>query len=174
MNSCARLIILAVLAACLTGCGVSLPNTTGTLFSGNKKPAKPETNNTVSGRAIQVGTTSARAQKCGFVFDAAKLRADFLAAESALGNDPAQAQKAEKIYDTAYRGLSKAVASKGDEYCSPSKTKKIKTALNRHLAGDFTPEDLPPKEEDEGMFSGWGGGSGSSEGLGLTLPGDNM
>lgn len=171
-----RIMIMTLSAICLTGCGVSLPNTTGTLFSGNKaaEKAKPESNNTVAGRAIQVGTTSARAKKCGFVFDATKLRTDFLAAESALNNDPAQLQKAEQIYDTAYRGLSKAVARKGNEYCTPAKTKKIKTALNRHLSGDFTPDPQAPKTEEEGMFSGWGGGSGSNEGLGLTLPSDNM
>ncbi len=107
-------------------------------------------------RAFQVGTASARAVKCGFNFDPAKLKTNYIAYEKQQpgGQDTS---KVERIYDVSFNGVAKAVAAEGD-YCSPGKTTQIKSDLTRHLAGDYTPN--PPKvEEEEGLLSGWGSGS---------------
>ncbi len=79
----------------------------------------------------------------------------------------------EKIYDTAFNGVTKAIADQSD-YCTPDRTKEIKGALNRHLEGDFTV--IPPKTDkvaDEGLLSGLWGGSPSGEGMKVRLPTDN-
>jgi hypothetical protein len=141
-------------AACLAGCGASLPSvSTGSLFGGSSAPAAPAAPpNDPTARALQVGTTAARAQKCGFNFDPVKLRTQFLAAEGAALTNPGDADKLGQVYDTAYRGVGKAVAGQGEGYCNSTKTTKIKTALNRHLAGDYTPEPPEPVEEEPSLF----------------------
>lgn len=70
--------------------------------------------------------------------------------------------KVERIYDVSFNGVTKAVAAEG-EYCSNAKTKTIKADLGRHLAGDYTPSAPPPAQQEEGLFSGWGGGSSAPE-----------
>lgn len=156
-----RLAGVLAAASCASGCGASLPNlSTGSLFGGSSKPAAPAPpTNDPTARALQVGSTSARAQKCGFNFDAAKLRTQFLAAESTALTNPGDADKLGQVYDTAFRGVGKAVSGQGEAYCTDPKTSKIKTALNRHLAGDYTPEPPEPVEEEPSLF---GGGSSSS------------
>lgn len=145
---------LSLLSLCLAGCGASLPSmTTGSLFGGDAKPAAPQVNNDPTSRAMQVGSTSARAVKCGYNFDPAKLRAQFIASETAA--NPNDAARLTQIYDTSFNGITKAVAKQGEEYCSQKKTRQIKEALTRHLAGDYTP--APPEavvEEDGGLLSG--------------------
>lgn len=156
----AALFFAASAAASLGGCGASLPSlTTGSLFGG--KPAAPVAQNDGVSKALDVGANSARAIKCGYNFDPAKLRGQFLATETAA--NPADAEKLGQIYDTAFRGISKAVATKADDYCTAAKTARIKEALNRNLAGDYTP--LPPEPvENDGLFSSWGSASSSGEG----------
>lgn len=140
-----------VLAA---GCSSGPSLTTGSLFGGGEKPAAPSPtdNNTPTGRALHVGTVSARATKCGYNFDAAALRSNYLAAEASSGMQIADLSKIEQIYDTGYRGVLSA-ASQDPNYCSSQRTSEIKTALNKALAGDFTP---PPKqvEASGGVFGG--------------------
>lgn len=155
----------AVLALCLglSGCGASIPGmSTGSLFGGDSAPKGPiaPTNDPTS-RAVQVGTTAARATKCGFNFDPVKLRTQFLANETAASGNPADADKLGQVYDVSFRGVSKAVSEQGDAYCSQHKTDRIKTALNRHLAGDYTPETPEPVAEEEGLFS-FGSSDGTS------------
>jgi hypothetical protein len=118
-----------------------------------------------------VGATAARASKCGYNFDANKLRANFLAAEQmqAPGADQTNVQK---TYDTAYAGVSKAAAEKSD-YCSEAKTKDIKADLTRHLAGDYSPAPPKPEAPEDGLFSGWGSSSSTSTYRSPTLPSDN-
>lgn len=147
------------IATLLSGCGASLGNvTTGSLFGGAAKVPAPPPNDPTA-RAMQVATTSARALKCGFNFDPAKLRTQFLASETAAA--PAESIKLIQIYDTAFSGISKAVAGQGEAYCSASKTGAIKQALNRHLAGDFTPTPPEPEEVEEGIFGSLGASSTS-------------
>ena len=161
-------LMLAIGAAALAGCsGGSSGLTTGALL-GESKPAAPV--NDAPARAFQVGTASARAVKCGFNFDPAKLKTNYLAYEKQQpgGQDTS---KVERIYDVSFNGVAKAVAAEGD-YCSPTKTTSIKSALTRHLAGDYTPD--PPKvEEEEGLLSGWGGGSSSAPEMKVKHPMDN-
>lgn len=144
---------------CSTGSGLS----TGSLFGGGTPAATPAAAANPAGdptsRAFQVGSISARAVKCGYNFDPVKLRTSFLAAESA-SVPPADLPRVEKVYDTAFNGITKAVASQAG-YCTPEKTADIKASLTRHLAGDFTPAPAKPVPKDEGFFSNWGG-AGSS------------
>lgn len=152
------------------GCSAGSSLTTSSLLGGSGKAEPPPLTNTPTARALQVGTVSARASKCGYNFDAGKLRTTFLSSEAAQapGTDQTNVQK---TYDTAHSAVSKAAASKPD-YCSDAKTREIKAALTRHLAGDYTPDPPKPAEQEEGIFS-FGNSSGSSEGVKSTLPSDN-
>jgi hypothetical protein len=143
----------------LGGCGANIPNlTTGSLFGGSAAApvAAPQVSNDPTSRAIQVGTTSARAQKCGFNFDAVKLRTQFLATESASVANPADAAKLGQVYDIAFNGVSKAVVAQSEDYCTPHKTATIKEALNRHLTGDYTPSAPEPVADEGGLFGDLG------------------
>lgn len=155
----------ATLALCLglSGCGASIPGmSTGSLFgsAAPKGPVAPA--NDPTSRAVQVGTTAARATKCGFNFDPVKLRTQFLASETAASANPADADKLGQVYDVSFRGVSKAVSEEGEGYCSKHKTERIKTALNRHLTGDYTPETPEPVAEEEGLFGSFGSSDGTS------------
>jgi hypothetical protein len=161
----ARLLPLALAAASLGGCGASLPSlTTGSLFGSKPAAATPAVvqNDPIS-RTLDVAGTSARAIKCGYNFDPAKLRNQFLASETAA--NPTTTNNLDKIYDTAFNGVSKAVAEKGSDYCTELKVARIKLALTRHLAGDYTPAPPEPVEDDGGLFSGFGNNSGGTEGV---------
>jgi hypothetical protein len=161
MRSKLPILLAAATAVTASGCSEGSSLSTSAILGGGAAAAKPAAPvSTPTSRAFQVGATSARASKCGYNFDAGKLRGNFLAAEAtqAPGADMTNVQK---TYDTAYAGVAKAAAGKPD-YCSDAKTRDIKADLNRHLAGDYSPS--PPKvaeQEDEGLF-GWGGNSGST------------
>lgn len=158
---------LALIAALLAGCGASLPGlTTGSLFGGaaTAPAAAPIAKNDPVSRAIQVGTTAARAQKCGFNFDAAKMRTQFLAAESTTLTNATEITNIGRVYDTSYNGIVKAVVEQGQGYCSELKTKKIKEALNRHLAGDYAPDPPEPVQPEESLFGSFGTSSGVDKG----------
>ncbi|MGQ0673369.1 MAG: hypothetical protein ACT4N2_10915 [Hyphomicrobium sp.] len=147
-----------LLAACSGASGLS----TGSNASSGATTAAPAAAvSDVTGRALQVGSVSARAQKCGYNFDAVKLRTNFLAAESAI--NPADVAKAEKVYDIARNGVIKAVATKAD-YCTDSKTAIIKEDLTRHLAGDFSPRPAKVEAAEPGFFDTWGDGNGNEKG----------
>src|SRR5690349_11610192 len=93
-------LLLALAAAGLAGCSAGSSLTTGSLL-GDDKPTTPVAD--PAGRAFQVGTASARAVKCGFNFDPAKLKTNYIAYEKqqAPGQDTA---KVERIYDVSYNG----------------------------------------------------------------------
>jgi hypothetical protein len=89
-------------------------------------------------RPIQVAWTSARASYCGFIFDPAKLRKDYLATEMSLGTSTAEMQKILRTYDYTLQSVTDSI--KGDpNYCNKSRTDAIRTALNRYLSGDYAP-----------------------------------
>lgn len=170
MKAAGLILLLAAVAA--GGCSGTSSLTTASLFGGDDKPAAPAVVNDPPMRAFQVGTVSARAIKCGFNFDPAKLKASYLMYEGKQpgGTDMA---KLEKIYDVSFNGVAKAVATQ-KSYCTPQKTKKIKADLTRHLAGDYTPSAPERVPQEEGIFSGWGSsGSDSSEGVRSTISTDN-
>lgn len=161
----ARHVILAAAPLLLGGCGGSGGLTTASLIGGGEPaqaapaPAGPAPSDPTS-RALQVGATSARAGHCGFFFDPAKLKASFLAAESAKGASPEQLQKVEREYDYVRASVAKKIAGEAD-YCSDPKAREIKSDLARHLAGDFTP---PVKKEaaEDSLFSGLMDGGNSA------------
>jgi len=160
-------LMLAILATALAGCSAGSGLTTGALL-GEEKPKAPV--NDAPARAFQVGTTSARAVKCGFNFDPAKLKTSYIAYERQQPGAQ-DAAKIERIYDVSFGGVAKAVAAEG-EYCSDAKTKSIKADLARHLAGDYTPGAPPKVAEEEGLFSGMGSGSEAKE-MKTRMPTDN-
>ncbi len=159
-----KIFLVAVSAAALGGCGASLPSlpTTGSLL-GTQPKANP---NDPLTRTMDVAATSARAIKCGYNFDPAKLKNQFISTETAA--NPADAVKMTQVYDTAFNGVSKALTEKGADYCTPLKTARIKLALTRHLNGDYTPSPPEPAEDDGGLLSGFGGES-SSTGKGANM-----
>lgn len=117
---------------------------------------------TPSDRAFQVGTVSARAAKCGYNFDAAKLKASYMAHEMALGTPADQVANVERVYGVAYNGVMKA-AAEDPNYCSDRKTQTIKADLTRLLAGDFEPpKKVVAQKQDEGGFFDFFSSSGDS------------
>jgi hypothetical protein len=163
----ARILFVAFAAASLAGCGASLPGmSTGSLFGGGAKvaPTTVDRNNDPVERTMDVAATSARAIKCGYNFDPTKLKNDFLTSQTAA--NPADASKLTQIYDASFNTVSKAIAANAD-YCSASRTTKIKLALNRHLAGDYTPSPPEPKGDDGSLLGSWK--SSSPEGHGADM-----
>ena len=105
-----------------------------------------------TGRALQVAATSARAARCGFYFDPARLRTSYLAFE-AKQSAPEQLAKAEKTYDSTFKTIRERV-TEDPGYCSDAKSAEIKKDLTRHLAGDFTPNFPKPKVVESCGFFG--------------------
>jgi hypothetical protein len=160
-------VALSVVAAFgLAGCSNSASQllTTGSIFGGEKTAqATAEKPVTAIDRAIQVAAVSARAQKCGYVFDPAALRAAYLASETqpapvptlvsgateTPAPTPVQTPAAPTVdptalaarYDYTVRTIAGKIADQ-DDYCDESRTALIKADLNRHLAGDFTPRKM--------------------------------
>jgi hypothetical protein len=107
-------------------------------------------------RPIQVGWTVARAQKCGFNFDAPKMRMSFLAAEAQRGVTGDLLAKVERSYDTTATAVRGNIAENQD-YCTDARSAQIKSDLQRHLAGDYSPKLKDPKKQTAGgFFDGWG------------------
>lgn len=168
---------LMLAAAALSGCsssgGVSTasilgdaptpPPAAAAAQAGVAAPAVPAAPaSTPTDRAFQVGSVTARAVKCGYNFDQAKLKASYMANE--IGRGTADTTQLDKIYQVAYNGVMKA-AAEDPSYCSDRKTQSIKTDLARLLAGDFEPpkKAVVAKTDDGGMFDGWfDGGSHES------------
>ncbi len=159
----AKFFLVAIATAALGGCGASLPKlpTTGSLLGGSDTAKENLNPNDPTARAMGVAATSARALKCGYNFDPGKLKSQYLAYES--GANPAAGDKLSQIYDTAFAGVTKAIASKDEEYCTPDRTERIKTALNRNLGGDYTPPPSEAPVDDGSLFSGWGSGTNNGD-----------
>jgi len=87
-------------------------------------------------RPTQVAWTSARATRCGFVFDPAQLRSRYLATEQSSGQNPRQMQKIKEAYDYTLQSVSEE-ARKDANYCTRERIDEVKADLNRYLAGDF-------------------------------------
>lgn len=150
--------LLLAAAALHAGCSGASGLITGTTTAAADAPGSISNEDPLA-RPIAVAWTSARAQRCGFYFDSAKLRADYLAYE-ARQSGAEQLAKTEQTYDTTFKVIRQRV-SKNADYCTDRKSKEIKADLQRHLAGDFTPKlPKPEKVEACGFF---GCGDGSSE-----------
>jgi hypothetical protein len=137
--------LLLAAAAVFAGCSGASGFLTGSA-AGADAPGKLGNDDPMA-RPIAVAWTSARAARCGFHFDPAKLKASYLAYE-AKQSGPDQLAKAEKGYDTTFKTIRARVSSDPD-YCTNRKSAEIKADLTRHLAGDFTPK-LPQPQQVEG------------------------
>ena len=138
-----------IIGACSSG---SAGLTTGALLPGSK-PAQDDPTQ----RAVLVSATSARAAKCGYNFDPVRLRASYLAYESAQGAAPELLGRLEKSYDFTRASVIQKMGP-ADAYCTDEKTAEIKRELTRHMAGDFA---APPKRAPPPSASWWGNPSGT-------------
>lgn len=132
-------------ALALGACSSGNPLTTGTLFGGSQeKPAAPAAApETTTDRVVHVGTTAARAQRCGYVFDPVALRQSYLAFETQQGSAPEAVAKAEQSYDYTYATVTKSIVGNAD-YCSEDQNAVIKRDLTKVLAGDFSSPTRAP------------------------------
>jgi hypothetical protein len=150
--------LLLAAAALQAGCSGASGLTTGTAAADAPGGL---TNDSALARPVAVAWTSARAQRCGFYFDPAKLRASYLAYE-AKQSAGEQLAKAEKSYDTTFKVIRERASSDPD-YCTNRKSAEIKADLQRHLAGDFAPNLPKPKVVESCGFFGCGDGSGEKQ-----------
>ena len=140
-GACALLLAGTALQA---GCG----NSSAGLATSSTSVLPPDapaaiSNDDPMARPVAVAWTSARAKRCGFYFDPAKLRTSYLAYEARQASGE-QYTKIEKTYDTTYKATSEKVSQDVD-YCSDRKALEIKADLERHLAADYTPNLPKPK-----------------------------
>jgi hypothetical protein len=148
-------VLLLATAGLASGCGSGTGLLTGSTSAAADAPATLN-NDDPAARPIAVAWTSARAQRCGFYFDPAKLRTSYLAYESRQPSG--DIAKAEKTYDSTFKSIRDRVAADPD-YCTDSKSAQIKSDLTRHLAGDFNPNFPKPKVAESCGLFGCGGGS---------------
>ena len=66
------------------------------------------------------------------------MRANYLAAEQQAGTPPELLQKVTREFDFTRQSVL-ASAAKDDTYCTEGRTREVKAALTRQLAGDFNP-----------------------------------
>lgn len=133
-----RFLIVGALPLALAACGANSSSlTTGSLFGSKGEPAATAAVETPGMRATQVAAVSARAAKCGYNFDAARLKSNYLAHEMGQGASAQDMAKIERDYDTIRAKVAAAITADPD-FCSDKKTREIKADLARHLAGDFT------------------------------------
>jgi hypothetical protein len=131
----------AMHAGCSSGAGGLTTSATGALPA---DAASGITNEDPMARPVAVAWTSARAKRCGFYFDPARLKTNYLAYEAKQGTTGEQYAKVEKTYDATYKATSEKVSAETD-YCTERKGLEIKADLERHLAGDYTPNLPKPK-----------------------------
>jgi len=153
--------LLLAVAGLHAGCGSSASGLiTGTAPAAADAPGSLTNENPLA-RPIAVAWTSARAHRCGFHFDATKLRASYLAYE-ARQSGADQLAKAEKSYDATFKVIRERVSA-NPEYCTDGKSAEIKADLQRHLAGDFAPKLPQAKKVETCGFFGCGTTSSSDE-----------
>jgi hypothetical protein len=160
MDRFARVIAFGLLlaaAALHAGCSGASGFLTGSTTAAADAPGKLGNDDPMA-RPIAVAWTSARAVRCGFNFDPAKLKTSYLAYE-AKQSGADQLTKMEKSYDSTFKVIRDRVSGDPD-YCSNRKSAEIKADLKRHLAGDFTPNFPKAKVVESCGFFGCGDGSG--------------
>lgn len=152
-------LISAVVAGCGNGSGPQSNLSTASILGEAPAAASGErpgiTRNDPMARPVQVAWTSARAQKCGFNFDPAKLRQSYLAQEQASGADANRMASVTKSYDMTVEKI-KATIGNADAYCTDRTSAAIKLDLQRHLAGNFEPNFPEDKKVAGGIFGAWG------------------
>jgi hypothetical protein len=103
-------------------------------------------------RPVQVAWTAARAEKCGFNFDQARLKANYIAYEQAQGADTAKLGNITKSYDLTVTKIKGSLAGQ-EGYCSEKKSTAIKADLQRHLAGNYEPNFPEDKKATGNIFT---------------------
>ncbi len=132
-----KVVALALLIAVLGGCG------TVNKFSGPDEGDSSETEarnvrpDDPLARPTQLGWTSARATRCGFIFNPQQLRSNYLSTEAAY-NSPKQMKKIQDAYDYTHESI---LTSINDDpvYCNKERLDAIRADLNRYLTGDYRP-----------------------------------
>jgi hypothetical protein len=132
-----KLSIVMGLSLILASCGTA-GRVTGTQGASTDEAARYVTPDDPLARPIQVAWTSARASHCGFMFDPAKLKADYLADETRRGVSPDQLQRSSKAYDYTHDSVLQTIGA-DPSYCNKERTEAIRDDLRRYLAGDYAP-----------------------------------
>jgi hypothetical protein len=91
-----------------------------------------------------VASTATRAQRCGFSFDTAKVKAAYLSYETKQGAAGPQLGKIERTFDAK---LTMPSAS-GASACSVEESTEIKRDLERYRAGFFSPRNKMEPDEN--------------------------
>lgn len=131
-------ILIAIgLSPMLLGCG-TIGRVTGKEGASTDAAARYVKPEDPLARPIQVAWTSARASNCGFMFDPAKLKSDYLADEARRGAAPNQMQKIAQAYDYTHDSVLKTISA-DPGYCNKERTDAIRQDLRRYLAGDYAP-----------------------------------
>lgn len=146
------ILMFPALAAALGACGLGQGLSTGSVLGGSQANAgagsvPPPV--TPIDRVTQVAATSARAERCGFNFNPDRLRASYLASETATPGAPADLTQR---YDVTRKAVIGALVS-DEGYCTEGRTKAIKADLARHLAGDYAPTQKRQDVANDGWFS---------------------
>jgi hypothetical protein len=151
-NALVATALALTLAACSSLPGLSTASITGNDSQTAAKPPVPQGPALITDpqrRAIKVAEVSARAEKCGYNFDPARLRTNYLASEAQQGLDPAMMTKVTSTYDLARQTTWREIAA-DEDYCTNSRTANIKTSLSKFLSNDFViAED---KTKSDGLF----------------------
>lgn len=134
-------IALTALSACGTVNRVTGGPEGGASTEQEARPAKPTD---PVARSTQVGWTSARAKRCGFIFSPEQLRANYIAAERGAGHSPTKMQKIEKAYDYTLQSVTQTISA-NPTYCTKDRLAEIRVDLNRHIAGDYRPRTTPAR-----------------------------
>jgi hypothetical protein len=103
-------------------------------------------------RPVQVAWTAARAQKCGFNFDGARLKTNYIAFEQSQGADAAKLGNITKSYDMTVAKIKGSLADQ-EGYCTEKKSSIIKADLQRHLAGNYEPNFPEDKTVSGNIFT---------------------
>jgi hypothetical protein len=134
-----RSALLGILASVLAGCsGVGGKP----LSTASTTPVVVDNNQT---RLSQVAWTAARAAKCGFVIDQARLKSNYIAYE-ATASEPAALATVEKAYDAVHSVMEKKIAPQSD-YCSTAVVDEVRSDLARYLAGNFAARAVKPTSD---------------------------
>lgn len=129
---------LGLLATTIAACGNSGGLSTSSILGGGSSAPPAPKPVTASDRALYVGATVARAQRCGFIFDPEQVRANFIAAEAQAGTPPDQVQKVTREFDFTRKSVLDSTV-KDETYCTEGRAREVKAALGRQLAGDYSP-----------------------------------
>lgn len=140
----ATILGLGLIATLTSACGNSGGLSTSSILGGGSAAPPAAKPVTATDRALYVGATVARAQRCGFIFDPEQVRANFIAAEAQSGAPPDQVQKVTREFDFTRKSVLDSTV-KDETYCTEGRTREVKAALGRQLAGDFSPPQRRPQ-----------------------------